>query len=98
MRISDSQIKQVNGRIDALIAADNFYGKKLKAAGITSVSTPEEFEALRADLTVLAGRTVYDSSLGESAGEGGRESATLWEGVGNSPGESPGLSGTKRAC
>ena len=46
MRISDSQIKLVNGRIDALIAADNFYGKKLKAAGITSVSTPEEFEAL----------------------------------------------------
>ena len=46
MRISDSQIQLVNGRIDALIAADNFYGKKLKAAGITSVSTPEEFEAL----------------------------------------------------
>ena len=36
MRISDSQIQLVNGRIDALIAADNFYGKKLKAAGITS--------------------------------------------------------------
>ena len=46
MRISDSQIQLVNGRISALIAADNFYGKKLKAAGITSVSTPEEFEAL----------------------------------------------------
>ena len=46
MRISDSQIQLVNGRIDALIAADNFYGKKLKAAGITSISTPEEFEAL----------------------------------------------------
>ncbi len=46
MRISDSQIQLVNGRINALIAADNFYGKKLKEAGITSVSTPEEFEAL----------------------------------------------------
>jgi phenylacetate-CoA ligase len=46
MRISDSQIQLVNGRIEALIAADNFYGKKLKAAGISSVSTPEEFEAL----------------------------------------------------
>ncbi len=46
MRISDSQIKQVNSRIAALIAADNFYGKKLKEAGVTSVSTPEEFEAL----------------------------------------------------
>ena len=46
MRISDSQLQLVNGRIEALLAADNFYGKKLKAAGITSVSTPEEFEAL----------------------------------------------------
>ena len=46
MRISDSQIQLVNSRIEALIAADNFYGKKLKAAGVTSVSTPEEFEAL----------------------------------------------------
>ena len=31
------------------------------------ISTAEAFEALRADLTVLAGRTVYDSSLGETA-------------------------------
>ena len=46
MRISDSQIALVNGRIKALIDADNFYGRKLKAAGISSVSTPEEFEAL----------------------------------------------------
>ena len=46
MRISDSQIKLVNGRIDALIAADNFYGKRLKAAGITSVVTADDFEAL----------------------------------------------------
>lgn len=37
------------------------------------ISTPEEFEALRADLTVLAGRTVYDSSLGESAADWFRE-------------------------
>ena len=46
MRISDSQIRLVNGRIDALISANNFYGKKLKAAGITRISTPEDFEAL----------------------------------------------------
>ena len=46
MRISDTQIRQVNSRIAALIAADNFYGKKLKAAGISSISTPEDFEAL----------------------------------------------------
>jgi phenylacetate-CoA ligase len=46
MRISDSQIQLVNGRIKALIDADNFYGKKLKAAGVSSISTPEDFEAL----------------------------------------------------
>lgn len=32
-----------------------------------SLSTPEDFDALRADLTVLAGRTVYDASSGETA-------------------------------
>ena len=46
MRISDLQIEQVNHQISALRAADNFYGKKLKAAGVTSISSPEEFEAL----------------------------------------------------
>ncbi len=46
MRISDSQIRLVNSRIEALLKAGNFYGKKLKEAGVTSVSTPEEFEAL----------------------------------------------------
>ena len=46
MRISESQIRLVNSRIDALVAANNFYGKKLKAAGITSISTADDFEAL----------------------------------------------------
>jgi len=46
MRISESQIRLVNSRIAALLEADNFYGKKLKDAGVASVSTPEEFEAL----------------------------------------------------
>ena len=46
MRISDLQIQQVNHQISALLAADNFYGKKLKEAGVSSVSSPEEFEAL----------------------------------------------------
>ena len=32
-----------------------------------SLSTPEEFDALRADLTALAGSVVWDSSLGETA-------------------------------
>jgi hypothetical protein len=38
-----------------------------------SLSTPEEFDALRADLTVLAGTKVYDSSLGEGAADWFRE-------------------------
>ena len=46
MRISDQQIQLVNRQINALLAADNFYGKKLKEAGVTGVSSPEEFEAL----------------------------------------------------
>ena len=32
-----------------------------------NLSTPEEFDALRADLTVLAGTAVYDSTSGEGA-------------------------------
>ena len=46
MRISELQLKQVNNRIEALRKAGNFYGQKLKDAGITGVSSPEEFEAL----------------------------------------------------
>jgi len=46
MRISAIQIEQVNKQIRALRAADNFYGKRLIDAGITGVSSPEEFEAL----------------------------------------------------
>ena len=48
MRISDSQIRLVNGRIEALVAADNFYGKKLKAADLRDayplglMTAPEE--------------------------------------------------------
>lgn len=46
MRISKTQIEQVNDRIQALCKADSFYGKKLASAGITGISTPEEFEQL----------------------------------------------------
>ena len=46
MRISSEQLAQVNHQIDALITANSFYGKKLKEAGITHVSTPEAFEEL----------------------------------------------------
>ena len=43
MRISEEQIIQVNDRIHALIKADNFYGKKLKEAGIDGIRTEEDF-------------------------------------------------------
>ena len=46
MRISDSQLELVNKQIGALLAADNFYGRKLKAAGVTGVDSPESFEKL----------------------------------------------------
>lgn len=46
MRISDKQIELVNGRIEALLKADNFYGKKLKEAGVSNISSAEEFETL----------------------------------------------------
>lgn len=46
MKISMEQLQLVNGRIEALIKADNFYGKRLKAAGITGVDNPEDFEKL----------------------------------------------------
>ncbi|MBO6053685.1 MAG: phenylacetate--CoA ligase family protein, partial [Clostridia bacterium] len=46
MTINDKQLKQVDRQIKRLIAADNFYGKMLKDAGIDGVSTAEDFEAL----------------------------------------------------
>ena len=46
MRISESQLAQVNHQIDALISADSFYGKKLKEAGITHVADADAFEQL----------------------------------------------------
>ncbi|MBQ3920300.1 MAG: phenylacetate--CoA ligase [Oscillospiraceae bacterium] len=46
MKISQHQLDLVNDRIRALTASGSFYGKKLEAAGITSVATPEDFEKL----------------------------------------------------
>lgn len=43
MRISDTQLDQVNQQIARLRASDNFYGRKLKEEGITGVSSAEEF-------------------------------------------------------
>ena len=46
MVINQTQLEQVNSRIKALINAESFYGKKLEAAGITEVHSPEEFTKL----------------------------------------------------
>ena len=43
MQISEKQLAQVNHQIQRLIAADNFYGKRLKEAGVDHVSSVEEF-------------------------------------------------------
>lgn len=46
MEISELQISQVNKQIEALVKAESFYGKKLEKAGITRISTPEDFKKL----------------------------------------------------
>lgn len=46
MEISELQISQVNKQIEALVKAESFYGKKLEEAGITRISTPEDFKKL----------------------------------------------------
>ena len=46
MQISNEQLELVNKQINALIQADNFYGKKLKEAGVSQVKNADEFEQL----------------------------------------------------
>ena len=46
MTISAPQLAQVNDRIRAMKASQSFYGKKLEAAGIDRVETPEDFVKL----------------------------------------------------
>ncbi len=46
MKITEKQIEQVNDRIQALIKAESFYGKKLEEAGFSSIETAEDFEKL----------------------------------------------------
>ena len=43
MHISEKQLAQVNDRIQALLRADSFYGKKLREAGISEVKSAEDF-------------------------------------------------------
>ncbi len=46
MKINDTQLAQVNGRISALLHSNNFYGKKLQEAGVSEIHSAEEFESL----------------------------------------------------
>ncbi len=46
MQISELQISQVNRQIQSLIKAGSFYGKKLHEAGISHISSPDDFEKL----------------------------------------------------
>ena len=46
MKINEKQLAQVNDRINALVNAGSFYGKKLMEKNITSVHSAEEFENL----------------------------------------------------
>ncbi len=43
MQINEKQLAQVNNQIKRLITADNFYGKRLKEAGIDHVESVEDF-------------------------------------------------------
>ena len=46
MKISEKQLAQVNRQIERLTSTQNFYGKKLREAGIDHVANAEEFEKL----------------------------------------------------
>ena len=46
MQITNTQLELVNKQIQALINAESFYGKKLEEAGISGVTSPEDFENL----------------------------------------------------
>ena len=46
MTISKEQLAQVDVQIKRLIAADNFYGRKLKEIGVDGVNSVEDFEKL----------------------------------------------------
>ncbi len=46
MIINERQLEQVNMQIQRLLASNNFYGQRLKEAGITGVSSIDDFLAL----------------------------------------------------
>ena len=46
MQINETQLKQVDAQVKRLLKTDNFYGKRLREAGIEGVSSVEDFLAL----------------------------------------------------
>lgn len=46
MRLNDTQLSQVDNQIKRLVASDSYYGKVYKDAGITGISSQEDFENL----------------------------------------------------
>lgn len=46
MQISDSQLEMVHTQIQRLVASDNFYGRRLREAGIFGISSSEDFYSL----------------------------------------------------
>ena len=46
MEINASQLSLVNKQITRLISSQNFYGKKLKEAGVEQLSSKDDFEKL----------------------------------------------------
>lgn len=46
MQINDTQLEQVNTQVQRLLASDHFYGRRLREAGITRVTSIEDFHRL----------------------------------------------------
>ena len=46
MQINETQLALVNSQIKRLLDSDHFYGKRLKEAGITEISSAEDFTKL----------------------------------------------------
>ncbi len=46
MEINRTQLEQVNRQLARMMDSDNFYGKRLKEAGVTRLNSPEDFTRL----------------------------------------------------
>lgn len=46
MKITEKQLALVNGRLQAILQSDNYFGRMYRALGITEVKTAEDFEKL----------------------------------------------------